>query len=363
MTVWSDIFISIQSGVPTLLWGEPGIGKTAKIKQFAQEMNMHLEVVISSIREPSDFGGLPVITDGKVSLAAPQWAQNLVDADGGILFLDEISTAPPAVQAALLCVVLDKKVGDLQLPENTLIVAAANPPECASGGWDLSAPLANRFTHFSLVENFEDWSNWANGLSTVSDDIKTLPKNWKDGVFVTLPILAGFLKQRSNLLHSLPADYRVSSAWPSPRSWEMAATLFAAAKSVGAKPNSESVSRLLISSVGEGAAKECIAYLNKIELPDPELILKDPASWNLSDRSDLIFAGMSSVVSFLSQNHTRELWDQAWKVVSYLYDNNKKDIAISMAVPLSKNRKKWDYDLPKELLKLKEIVQLISFKN
>ena len=360
-TVWNDIFISIQSGVPTLLWGEPGIGKTAKIKQFAESLDLHLEVVIASIREPSDFGGLPIIDNGSVKLAPPQWAKNLVEAGGGILFLDEISTAPPAVQAALLCVVLDKKVGDLQLPENTLIVAAANPPECSSGGWDLSAPLANRFTHFHLMENFEDWSNWANGISSVSDDVKKLPETWKNEVCVTLPVLAGFLKQRPNLLHKLPEDYTSGNAWPSPRSWEMASILFAAANSIGAKPNSETVSRLLISSVGEGAARECIAYLNKVELPNPEEILNDPSSWKLSDRSDLVFAGMSSVLSFMSNNVTKKLWGKSWVVVSYLYDNGKKDVAMAMATALIRRKEKWGFELPKSVLKLKDIVKLISF--
>ncbi len=78
-----------------------------------------------------------------------------------MLFLDEVSTAPPVVQAALLRVVLERTVGDLPLPDVVTVIVAANPPELAADGWDLAAPLANRFCHL-------DWSidarQWAEGI-------------------------------------------------------------------------------------------------------------------------------------------------------------------------------------------------------
>jgi MoxR-like ATPase len=125
---------------------------------MARAAELPCETVISSIREPSDFAGLPVVTrpadgaaghaDGaRVDFAPPRWATRLAGADRGVLFFDEVSTAPPAVQAALLRVVLERTVGDLTLPEGVAVVAAANPPEQAADGWDLSAPLANRFCH------------------------------------------------------------------------------------------------------------------------------------------------------------------------------------------------------------------------
>ena len=109
--------------------------------------------MIASIREPSDFAGLPIIDRGdgsrapSVVFAPPSWATALADAGRGLAFFDEISTAPPAVQAAMLRVVLERTVGDLTLPDDVSIVAAANPPDQAADGWDLSPPLANRFCH------------------------------------------------------------------------------------------------------------------------------------------------------------------------------------------------------------------------
>ena len=143
--------LAMAARVPALLWGAPGTGKSSVVRAVAQGLGWPCQVVIASIREPSDFAGLPVVSGSGVRFAPPTWATDLAAAGHGVLFLDEISTAPPAVQAALLRVVLERTVGDLRLPDDVVVVAAANPPEQAADGWDLSAPLANRFCHL-------DWS-------------------------------------------------------------------------------------------------------------------------------------------------------------------------------------------------------------
>ena len=118
-----------RAGVAVLLWGKPGIGKSSLLQALADAEGIPMETVIASLREPADFAGLPVVQDTGVELAAPAWAVRLAGADDGYLFLDELTTAPPAVQAAALRVVLDRVVGDLTLPRGVRIVAAANPPE------------------------------------------------------------------------------------------------------------------------------------------------------------------------------------------------------------------------------------------
>src|SRR6266513_1162646 len=128
--------VAVAARVPVLLWGAPGTGKTSAIRAMADVKGWPCETVIASIREPSDFAGLPVVVDGGVRFAPPTWARRLSEAGRGLLFLDEISTAPPAVQAALLRVVLERVVGDLALPADVAVVAAANLPEQASDGWE-----------------------------------------------------------------------------------------------------------------------------------------------------------------------------------------------------------------------------------
>ncbi|MFC6894595.1 AAA family ATPase [Nonomuraea dietziae] len=139
--------VAVTANLPVILWGAPGTGKTSSVLALGASLGLPVEVVVGSIREPSDFAGLPVIREGGTWLAPPRWAERLARAGRGILFLDELTTAPPAVQAAMLRVVLERTVGDLALPGEVRIVAAANPPEQAADGWELSAPLANRLIH------------------------------------------------------------------------------------------------------------------------------------------------------------------------------------------------------------------------
>src|SRR6201992_633171 len=133
--------VAVAARVPVLLWGAPGTGKTSAIRSMAEAMNMPCETVIASIREPSDFAGRPIVVGEVVRFAPPAWARRLAESRRGLLFLDELSTAPPAVQAALLRGVLERGVGDLGLPGSLAIVAAANTPGQAADRLGVVAPL------------------------------------------------------------------------------------------------------------------------------------------------------------------------------------------------------------------------------
>src|SRR4051795_1643706 len=146
-----------RAGVAVCLWGDPGSGKSALIQAAAAADDVPCEIVIGSLREPSDFAGLPVVSDEGVRLEPPSWAKRLHEARAGYLFLDELSTSPPAVQAAMLGVALERRVGDLLLPRAVHVVAAANPPERAADGWDLTPPLANRFLHIDYAPAVDGW--------------------------------------------------------------------------------------------------------------------------------------------------------------------------------------------------------------
>ena len=147
-----------RAGVPSLLISGPGMGKSS----FGAWVGgggwgCCARPVLGSLREPSDFAGLPVVREHGVTLEAPAWAKELVAGGGGYLFLDELTTSPPAVQAAMLAVALDLTVGDVQLPKGTRVIAGANPPDCAAGGYELEAPLANRFCHVGVHPVCDEW--------------------------------------------------------------------------------------------------------------------------------------------------------------------------------------------------------------
>ena len=150
--------ILLAAGIPVLLWGDPGTGKTHTVEAFARRAGWRTVSVIASIHDPTDFAGLPVRTDAGVVFEPPAWARRTAERDGmSLVFFDEVNTATPATQNALMRVVLEGRVGDLELGESVRFAAAANPPSQNSAAWDLSAPLANRFAHLEWPVSFEDW--------------------------------------------------------------------------------------------------------------------------------------------------------------------------------------------------------------
>jgi hypothetical protein len=200
------------------LWGDPGIGKSALIQAAAAADGVPCETVIGSLREPSDFAGLPVVTDEGVRMEPPSWARRLHAAQAGYLFLDELSTSPPAVQAAMLGVALERRVGDLLLPRAVQVVAAANPPERAADGWDLAPPLANRFLHISYTPAVDGWiDGMTAGFGLPAGGRVSEPN--RERTAIARASVAGFIRCRPALLDACPTNPAASGrAWPtSPR--------------------------------------------------------------------------------------------------------------------------------------------------
>ncbi len=337
--------LAVQSRVPTLLWGPPGVGKTSTVKAIGEALGLPVEVVIASIREPSDFAGLPVVSNGAVRLAPPAWAARLAQAGRGILFLDEISTAPPAVQAALLRVVLDRVVGDLPLPEEVAVVAAANPPEVAAGGWDLSPPLANRFVHLTWQVNVRAW---ADGMVAgwPTPHVVRLPDGWEAAIPASRALVAEFVRKRPHLLLQLPRDEaQAGRAWPSPRTWDMAARLLAACDT--SRAGEDVAAELIVGAVGEGAGLEFISWRKELDLQDPEELLRDPSSYRHPTRGDQVFATLAALAAAVVARPTAERWTAAWDVIARAVSAGAADMAAAAARSLVQTRRP-DWPVPVE---------------
>ncbi len=331
--------VAVGARVPVLLWGAPGTGKTSVIRAMAAASGLACETVISSIREPSDFAGLPVISSDakgvRVNLAPPGWAERLCAIGQGLLFFDEVSTAPPAVQAALLRVVLERTVGDLSLPDEVAVVAAANPPEQAADGWDLSAPLANRFCH---LEWPVDARALADGLAGgwPTPPAARLDPSWERRVPVARAWVAGFLRVRPDLAVAVPEDAaRAGRAWPSPRTWDMTARLLAAAEAAGASDLSKSL--LVQGAVGPGPAVEMLSWLLEADLPDPEAVLANPEGFVLPDRGDRAYAALASVAAAVASDPTPDRWARGWAVFGRAGES-APDVAAAAARTLARAR-------------------------
>ncbi|MFI0718568.1 AAA family ATPase [Streptomyces sp. NPDC021224] len=344
----SALTLAVAADLPVLLWGAPGIGKTAALTQLAAALDLPLTTVIASVHEPSDFAGLPVVGDDPavqgVPMAPPDWAVRLVRAGRGLLFLDELSTAPPAVQAALLRLVLERRIGALQLPPGVRIVAAANPRSSAADGWELSPPLANRFVHLQWTHEHDVVVRGLGGVWPRAALPELDPQRLAEAVEFARRAVTGFLRARPKLVHQLPAsETRRGGAWPSPRSWEM--TLRLVAFATAADSPREVLALLARGTVGDGPGLELLAAIDRMELPDPETLLADPATAELPERGDLRQAALEAVVTAVHSRPTRARWDAAWALLVRALDTGAPDLVVVPAKTLAALRRE-DWDVP-----------------
>ncbi|SCL21395.1 MoxR-like ATPase [Micromonospora pallida] len=352
--------LTVAADLPVLLWGEPGIGKTAALTQLAASLDLPLTTVIASVHEPSDFSGLPVVGDDPatqgVPMAPPDWAVRLVRAGRGLLFLDELSTAPPAVQAALLRLVLERRIGSLRLPAGVRIVAAANPRSSAADGWELSPPLANRFVHLQWTHDQEVVVRGLHGTWPRATLPRLDPERLPDAVAFARRAVCGLLSARPGLVHRLPTgEAGRGGPWPSPRSWEMTLRLIAFA--TAADTSREVLSMLVRGTVGDGPGLELLASLDRMDLPDPEVLLADPATAVLPERGDLRQAVLDAVVEAVRRRPERSRWEAAWTVLVRALETGAPDLVVVPASTLARLRQE-DWVVPASIDRLAGAVSL-----
>jgi hypothetical protein len=267
-------FLSTHSGhhTPVMLWGPPGVGKSELIAQVAEKHAVPVVDIRLSQMEPSDLRGIPFRTESQVEWAVPSM---LPDSERhgteGILFLDEITSAPPSVSAAAYQLILDRKLGAYEVPQGWAIFAAGNRQGDRGVTYSMPAPLANRFSHFEVDVNLDDWVAWA----------------YQHGIDERL---IAFLRFRPELLFDFdPAHNPV--AFPSPRSWEFA---HRALHKFGDNP--KSLIGTLQACVGPAAGIELTAFVENLDkLPDIDAIVRGEQA-EVPGEVDLQYAVASALV-------------------------------------------------------------------
>jgi len=325
--------IGIQAGLKLLIWGPPGGGKTASIEQFARKLNYHLETVIASTHDPTDFSGLPVVEgevrDRHVVFTPPGWARRLADAkhsgQKGLVFFDEISTTPPTTQAALLRVIQEGVVGELVLGDHVTAVAAANPMDQAAGGFELAMPMANRFVHLFRQTHAE---TWVDGLFSNWDrDPVRLPDDWRERPLYgeAKARLGAYIRLRGSELHQ-PPDSTATLAWPSPRSWMMALTGLVAGLVAGKE---DAGWQLVEGAVGNGSMLSFRQWWKHTDIPSVQEILAHPRTVKLPEHEDAQFVMAVAVADHL--NHLakpqEDLVDRGWEFLVRLATSGRQDVA------------------------------------
>jgi len=252
LTILDREFLSTRAGhhTPVMLWGPPGVGKSDMVREVALQHAAPVIDIRLSQMEPSDLRGIPFRSDGWVEWAVPSILPDpRRHGLQGILFLDEITSAPPSVSAAAYQLILDRRLGDYQVPEGWAIFAAGNRQGDRGVTYSMPAPLANRFSHFEVETHLDDWVAWAY-------------RNRIDERIIA------FLRFRPERLFDFdPAHNPV--AFPSPRSWEFA---HRALQKFGGHP--QLLQGCLQACVGPAAGVELNAFIGSLDkMPDLDAIL------------------------------------------------------------------------------------------
>ena len=292
---------------PVMLWGAPGIGKSQIISQVAIEHNVPMIDIRLSQMEPSDLRGIPFkngdLVDWSIPSLLPDAARH---GEQGILFLDEITSAPPTVSAAAYQLILDRRLGDYIVPEGWVIFAAGNRQGDRGVTYSMPAPLANRFSHYELDVNLDDWVAWA----------------YKNNIDERI---IGFLRYRPEHLFEFdPAHNPV--AFPSPRTWEFA---YRALQKFD--DNLNLFRQAASACVGEVAGVEVATFIEHLEdLPDLDAIVNGE-SVSIPDAIDLQYAICSALVGRAISVKDKDNAMQVWgNILNFARDFPQKELGVML---------------------------------
>jgi hypothetical protein len=178
--------------------------------------------------------------------------------------------APPTVSAAAYQLILDRRLGEYRVPDGWVIFAAGNRQGDRGVTYAMPAPLANRFTHYEVEVNLDDWVDWAH-----SEDID--------------PRVIAFLRFRPDLLFSFdPAHTPI--AFPSPRSWEYAH------RALQKFDRTALLADALVACVGQSAGLELKTFVdNMAQMPDIDAIIAGDVA-EVPDGIDLQYGVAAALV-------------------------------------------------------------------
>jgi len=246
---------AINKKRPVFLWGPPGIGKSELVADIGEQLgNSHVIDLRMALMDPTDIRGVGFYNPSSNTM---DWAPpvDLPSAEVAgqyehiILFLDEMNSAPPAVQAAAYQLVLNRRVGQYVLPDNVSIIAAGNRETDKGVTYRMPSPLANRFVHFEMRVDFDSWLEWA-----VQNNIASS--------------VVGYLSQyKVDLFDFDPTGS--SRSFATPRSWT-----FVSEQLEGENLTEKQITDILAGTVGEGIAHKFLGHIKWADkLPDTMDIL------------------------------------------------------------------------------------------
>lgn len=274
----TEMRANAMARIPTMIWGGPGLGKSQLAYQFSNSLNAKMFELRANLFDPVDVrGGLKVVQleDGtyRTFYGVPEDYPDTNYEGTVVILIDELPNAPKATQNALLQLLLDHKIGTYKLPKNTIIIAAGNRAQDRAAVHEMPTPVKNRFAHYTLEANVDDWCKWA-----LTNNID--------------PSIVGFVRYRPSLLHNVDST---QNAFPSPRAWEMLNRKL---------PFMTDMFYGCASLIGDGPAGEYLAFKSIYQdLPDIDDLLANPTSTKVPTETSLLYAISGALASKVDSNN------------------------------------------------------------
>ena len=298
---------------PVFIWGPPGVGKSDVLAQIAEEGNNLLIDLRMALLDPTDIKGYPYRDEdtNKMMWAAPAElpSEDLAsEYETVYLFLDELNSAPPSVQATAYQLILNRRVGQYKLPDNVVIAAAGNRDTDKGVTYRMPSPLANRFLHLEIEVDHTDWQTWA-----VDNDI--------------IPDVVGYLAFAKQDLFDF--DPKSSSrSFATPRSWAFVSQMLE-----DSDMTHEEEMDIVTGLVGEGMAIKFMNHKkNASKLPKPSEILsgsvKELKKLEISSKYALTVGMSYELKNIQDEGNEKELTASFNNFINFLMDNFEPEMCV-----------------------------------
>lgn len=267
----------IDADIPCFIHGSPGIGKSYIVNDIALQNDLELIDVRLSQLDAVDLRGIPTISNNQTKWMPPIFLPSDENSKG-ILFLDELNSAPLSVQAAIFQLVLDRKIGEYILPKAWRIVCAGNKIDDKGIVFKLPSPLINRMVHIVLEAKYDDFKIWA-----IKNDIH--------------PFIIGFLGFRPDLLSTeVPSSTETNPAFCTPRAWNMLSNI------LKRNENLNGIHPIVYGAVGFSAGIEFISFVKVYKtLPNIDAIL-DGQSDIVPNEPSALYALCAAIIEKYKDN-------------------------------------------------------------